>query len=421
MSREGEARCRGPGLLQGMGSSTYCLTAERRREGTWHRGKALDLPVYTSGISVTASCCLPRSRSQGSHPSTARRGSGSDPRCSFYGVRSPDTSDFLNRFGIECPVVQAGMAGGVAGGELAGAVSAAGGLGTVGMMAPRAFAKALEDAHRRAPGCPVAANLLVPFIRPAHVRACVEANAAFVVLHGGISPKWIARLRKQGLEVFVTVGTPKQAVRALGAHATGLVVQGFEAGGHLVGIEPLALALPRVLDVAGDAPVLAAGGVADAQDVRRMLDMGAAAAIAGTRFLLTEESGAHPEYKRRVTHAERTLATLLFGVGWPLLHRVIPNAATERWCESNELGPPIARLAGRVSAPFGRATPLHAMGKLTSLQRRALPFFSPALPLAGMPSDIVDRTALYAGETVRRLHETIPAAQAVSYLTPPSG
>lgn len=51
-------------------------------------------------------------------------------------------------------------------------------------------------------------------------------------------------------------------------------------------------------------------------------------------------------------------------------------------------------------------------------QRTGLPFFTPALPLEGMPADTVERSALYAGETVRRVHEVIPAAQAVSRLTP---
>jgi NAD(P)H-dependent flavin oxidoreductase YrpB (nitropropane dioxygenase family) len=258
----------------------------------------------------------------------------------------------------------------------------------------------------------------MPFIRQAHVDACAEANAALVVLHGGCSPRWIARSRKRGLTVFVTVGTPEQARAALAAHASGLVVQGIEAGGHLLGVEPIEQALPRVLDVAGDTPVLAAGGVAEAQDVRRLLGMGAVAAIAGTRFLVTDESAAHPEYKRRVVGAERTLATLLFGVGWPLRHRVIPNAATERWCARNELGPPIARATGRVSAPLGRLTPLGAMGRLMTLQRPELPFFSPALPLAGMSHGTIGRSALYAGETVRRLHDVIPAAEAVARLTP---
>lgn len=333
-------------------------------------------------------------------------------------MSSLSPSNFLDEIEIECPVVQAGMGGGVAGGALAGAVSAAGGLGTVGMMAPEAFAAALREAQRRAPARPVSANLLVPFIRQAHVDACAEAKVALVVLHGGCSSRWITRIRMRGLNVFVTVGTPKQAREALTAGANGLVVQGFEAGGHLLGIELIRHSLPKVLDVAGDLPILAAGGVADAQDVRHLLDMGAAAAIAGTRFLLTEESRAHSEYKRRVLGAERTLATLLFGVGWPLRHRVIPNAATERWCASSELGPPIARVAGRVSAPLGRITPLEAMGRLVALQHSSLPFFTPALPLAGMSQNTVEHSALYAGESARHIHDIVPATQALTDLTP---
>ena len=81
--------------------------------------------------------------------------------------------DVRDRFGLEHPVVQAGMGGGVAGGPLAGAVSAAGALGTVGIMAPKAFAHALQGAVGLAPGRPVAANLLAPFTRRAHVDACI--------------------------------------------------------------------------------------------------------------------------------------------------------------------------------------------------------------------------------------------------------
>ncbi|MGH2865905.1 MAG: NAD(P)H-dependent flavin oxidoreductase [Solirubrobacteraceae bacterium] len=328
------------------------------------------------------------------------------------------SNSFMDRLRLECPVVQAGMAGGVAGGELAGAVSAAGGMGTVGMMAPRAFAQALGAAHRRAPRRPVAANLLLPFIRRAHVSACVEGNAELVVIHGGDSPRWVERLRKRDLTVFVTVGSAPQAIRALAAGAHGLVVQGSEAGGHLLGIEPIEQALAKVLEVAGVAPVLAAGGVAEAQDVRRLLDIGAAAAIAGTRFLLTEESGAHAAYKRRVLGAERTLVTLLFGIGWPMRHRVIANVATERWCQASDLGPRTARLAGRLSAPLGRALPLGLLGRMITLQRAGLPLFTPALPLVGMPDDSVERSALYAGESASRLHEVIPAAQALAALVP---
>jgi nitronate monooxygenase len=46
---------------------------------------------------------------------------------------------FLERVGVERPVVQAGMGGGLAGHELAAAVSEAGGLGTIGILGPDAL------------------------------------------------------------------------------------------------------------------------------------------------------------------------------------------------------------------------------------------------------------------------------------------
>jgi nitronate monooxygenase len=327
--------------------------------------------------------------------------------------------DLLKQLGLELPVVQAGMGGGVSGGELAGAVSAAGALGTVGITAPAAFARALGQARRRAPGRPVAANLLVPFTRRAHIDVCIAAAAALVVFHGGLAPRWLRALRTAGIPAFVTVGTPEQARAALAAGADGLVVQGIEAGGHVLGVEPLAIALPRVRGVVGmDVPVLAAGGVVDSADVRRVLDSGADAAVAGTRFLLTEESMAHRDYKQRVLDADRTLLTLLFGLGWPLRHRVVPNAATDRWCAGSGLAPRWVGEVGRLSAPLGRALPLGALDTVMSWQRTEIPLFTPALPLVGMPASTVEHSALYAGETSRRISAIIPAAEAVARLAP---
>ena len=171
-----------------------------------------------------------------------------------------------------------------------------------------------------------------------------------------------------------------------------------------------------MLDVADGAPLFAAGGVAGAEDVRRLRDQGATAAVAGTRFLLTDESQAHPDYKQRVLDAERTLQTMLFGVGWPLLHRVVPNAATDRWCARSDLGPGWVRAVGRLSGPLGRALPLGALGTMISLQRPAVPLFSPAVPLVGMPGNAVDRSALYAGDTIHRIHDIVPATEAVALL-----
>jgi NAD(P)H-dependent flavin oxidoreductase YrpB (nitropropane dioxygenase family) len=177
--------------------------------------------------------------------------------------------DLLDHLGLAIPVVQAGMGGGAAGGELAGAVSAAGGLGTVGIQSAGAFAAALRTAHQLAPGRPVAANLLTPFTRQSHVEVCIAQSAALVVFHGGLGRRWFADLRAAGIPVACTVGSAEQARAAVAAGADVLIAQGVEAGGHLAGTEDLATLLPGVLDVAGDVPVLAAGGVADAAAVRR--------------------------------------------------------------------------------------------------------------------------------------------------------
>ncbi|MEB3022490.1 NAD(P)H-dependent flavin oxidoreductase [[Mycobacterium] crassicus] len=324
----------------------------------------------------------------------------------------------LEALGLSTPVVQAGMGGGVTSAELAAAVSAAGGLGTIGLSDPRSFAAELHRAVKLAGRRPVAANLLVPFTRRAHIDACVAAGAALVVFHDGAPGRWIAALRAARIPVLCSAGNAAQARRALAAGADGLIAQGVEAGGHLVADRPLAVTLPEVLEAADGAPVLAAGGVADAADVRALLSAGAAGAIAGTRFLLTEESRAHPGYKQKVLGAQRTIRTMLFGMGWPLAHRVVPNAVTERWCARNELGPQTVRAFNRMSAPLSRLLPVSAQGPILAAQRVTVPLYTPALPLAGMHPGTVDRSALYAGETIHRIHDIVPAAEALARLTP---
>lgn len=54
----------------------------------------------------------------------------------------------------------------------------------------------------------------------------------------------------------------------------------------------------------------------------------------------------------------------------------------------------------------------------TRMQTPHLPMFSPIAPTIGMPDSAVDRTALYAGETVLRMTSVISARQAVTDLTP---
>jgi NAD(P)H-dependent flavin oxidoreductase YrpB (nitropropane dioxygenase family) len=324
--------------------------------------------------------------------------------------------DFGERLGLEHPVVQAGMGGGISTAPLAGAVAAAGGLGTVGHLPPTELREEVQTAREIGRGGAVAANLLVPFATPGHVRACGECEPAAVILHGGLDERLMAALKGAGLLVLQTVGAAVDARRALAAGADGLVVQGGEAGGHLVGADPALVTLDRVLAVSGRAPVLLAGGIARGEDVAQALGAGASAAVAGTRFLLTEESGAHPAYKHRVLTAKRTLVTMLFALGWRLRHRVVPNGVTDRWCRHSDYGPSIAPLLGSLTQPLGRRVPASVMRASINVQHRAVPVYGPLAPLRGMPDRVVDTSALYAGESALRIDSVLPAATAVRVL-----
>src|SRR3712207_4680820 len=82
----------------------------------------------------------------------------------------------LSDLGVELPVVQAGMGGGIAGHELAAAVSEAGGLGTIGILASPGALEAEVAAARDLTGRPIAVNRLLPFARAGHWEAAAKAD-----------------------------------------------------------------------------------------------------------------------------------------------------------------------------------------------------------------------------------------------------
>jgi nitronate monooxygenase len=304
--------------------------------------------------------------------------------------------------------------------ELAAAVAAAGGLGTLGLVPPADLHEAIRQVRDAAPDRSVAVNLLMPFVRRGHVEACVQSRINVAVIAFGMDrplPQWLS---EHGVFVFVMVGTDEQARRALVCGANGLIAQGCEAGGHIAGATPALTFLPRVLEIARGRPVLLAGGIAAADDTRAALAAGAAGVVAGTRFLLTEEAHAHPEYQRRILAADKTFRTTLFGLGWPAPHRVVANGATRRWCHDDgraKLAPRLINAGSSLLAKLHKL-PDRAMMPVLRMQTPSVPMFSPIAPMIGMPESAVDRMALYAGETVLRMTSVISARQAVTDLAP---
>jgi nitronate monooxygenase len=308
---------------------------------------------------------------------------------------------------LSAPIVQAGM-GAAARHELAAAVSEAGGLGTIGGARGR-IAEELAAA-RKLTGRPIAVNLILPLLRPGDVQAARDADV--IVTFWG-EPRRLA----PGTWVH-QCGSVEEARAADAAGADAVIAQGIEAGGHVRGTTPL-LDLIESVCAAVKVPVLAAGGIVEQGDVREALDAGAVAAVIGTRFLLSDESHAHSEYKQRCLQADSTVLTELFGFGWAVApHRVVPNAATRRWLDADPRGPGWIRTANRLTAPLVMRVPEAIQDRALAFQRPSFPFLGPVMALDDGPRSLLDSGPLYAGANVTRISDIRPAAQIVKDLTP---
>jgi nitronate monooxygenase len=320
--------------------------------------------------------------------------------------------DLLARIGVELPVVQAGMGGGLASHALAAAVSEAGGLGTIGIVGPARLREELAAA-RRLTGKPLAINLIVPLARRDHWKAAAAADV--VATHWWSRPRW----RTETVWIH-TVGSADEARAAVAAGADAVIAQGVESGGHVRGTVSALELLERVRDaVPADYPVLLAGGIAERADVQAVLDAGGTAAIAGTRFLASEESRAHAGYKRRLVDGRETVLTELFGMAWPRApHRVLANEATRRWLKNDPRGPAALRALHSLVSPVAKLAPISVQLKQARRASTAPMDLSPAAPVDEMPEATLETHPLYAGETVARINDVRPADELVRELAP---
>ena len=246
-----------------------------------------------------------------------------------------------NTFGLAVPVVSAPMAG-VSGGALAGAVSAAGGLGTVGFAAgsPEQLHAELDTARTTAPGRPYGVGLLAWLLprNEALLDVVVESDVALVSLSYGPYAPYVEPLQAAGKLVATQAGTIDDARAALAIGVDLIVVRGGEAGGHVrndVATLPL---LQAVLD-AVDVPVLAAGGIGTGRGLAAVLAAGAAGAWVGTAFTVAAEAATPAEAKQAIAAAglaDTTYTTVLDigrGIPWPAEFggRALRHPYADKW------------------------------------------------------------------------------------------
>ena len=213
--------------------------------------------------------------------------------------------------GIEYPIFQGGMAW-ISDGKLAAAVSNAGGLGIISAMNANAeHLKQEIDIARSLTERPFGVNIMLmsPFVE--EVAQLVAEEKIPVVTTGAGNPgKYMAMWKEAGIKVIPVVASVAMAKLVTRAGAAAVIAEGGESGGHVGDLTTMVL-VPQVCD-ATDLPVLAAGGIADGRGIAAAFQLGAVGVQVGTRFLVAEECGVHPNYKKKVLKAN-DIATMVTG------------------------------------------------------------------------------------------------------------
>lgn len=311
-------------------------------------------------------------------------------------------NEFLTKLGIEIPILQAPV-GGAATVELASEVARAGGMGSLALTwtDPGVSTAQVRNLRQRA-GQRFFVNYVLRFV-PLGLDAALAADAPAMTLSWGIDVALMAKIKSRGALLGVQVGNAAGAKAAADAGADFIIAQGVEAGGHVQSSRPLAQLLPDAIAAAHGVPVVAAGGMATAKDIRAALDQGAAAVMLGTRFLATPEAAAHAAYKDALVAARAadTVFTNCFDIDWPYaMVRVLRNSTFEAW-----------EAAGCPAAPNrpgeGDAVAHHSASPIIR--------YSDTPPSCDASGDVL-AACLYAGQGVGGIDSIEPAYQLVTRL-----
>lgn len=235
---------------------------------------------------------------------------------------------------IKYPIFQGGMAW-VADGDLAGAVSNAGGLGIIsGGNAPKEVVKANIDRVKSITKNPFGVNimLLSPFADDI-VDLVIEEGVKVVTTGAGNPGKYMERLHAAGIIVIPVVPSVALAKRMEKLGVDAVITEGMEAGGHIGKLTTMTLVRQVVESIS--IPVIAAGGIADGRGAAAAFMLGAEAIQVGTRFVVAKESNAHQNFKDKILKA-KDIDTVVSAqvVGHPV--RSLKNKLTSAYAKAEK-------------------------------------------------------------------------------------
>lgn len=201
-------------------------------------------------------------------------------------------------FGIKYPIISGGMVW-CSGWRLAAAVSNAGGLGLIGAgsMHPDTLREHIQKC-KAATDKPFGVNVPMLYPQIEDIMDIIISEGVKIVFTSAGNPKiWTKKLQDNGIKVAHVVSNSKFALKCQEAGVDAVVAEGFEAGGHNGREETTTMALIPQVRKSITIPLIAAGGIATGSGMLAALALGAEGVQMGTRFALTEESSASPEFK----------------------------------------------------------------------------------------------------------------------------
>ncbi|MFM7177590.1 MAG: NAD(P)H-dependent flavin oxidoreductase [Bacteroidota bacterium] len=253
-------------------------------------------------------------------------------------------------FGIEYPIIQAGMIW-CSGWQLASAVSNAGGLGIIG--SGSMYPDVLKEHIRKCKAAtqrPFAVN--VPMLYPSleeHMETIIAEKVPIVFTSAGNPATWTPKLKDAGIQVVHVIANTRFAQKAQQAGVDAIVAEGFEAGGHNGREETTTMCLIPIIKQAVDIPVIAAGGIGTGRSMLAAMALGADGVQIGSRFILSNESSAHDNFKNKIMETGEGGTALALKKLTPV--RLIKNKFYEEVAQAEARGAGVEEL----SAILGRA------------------------------------------------------------------
>jgi len=208
-------------------------------------------------------------------------------------------------FSIKYPIIQAGMIW-VSGYKLASAVSNAGGLGLIGAgsMYPNILREHIQNCKKNT-NKPFGVN--VPLFYPdleQILQIIIEEEVKIVFTSAGNPKLYTSYLQDKGIIVVHVVSSVKFALKSQEAGVDAIVAEGFEAGGHNGREESTTFTLIPMVREKIDIPLIAAGGIASGRGMLAAMVLGAEGVQIGSRFVASEESSAHINFKNMVVETK---------------------------------------------------------------------------------------------------------------------